>query len=67
MDNAAFHRSKEITGTILDHGFFYLFLPPYSPDLNPIEHYWYEIKSRVRKKTCNTFDMKKTIESCFYC
>jgi transposase len=26
-----------------------LYLPPYSPDLNQIEHYWFPIKNRVRK------------------
>ncbi|WP_410519803.1 transposase [Candidatus Mesenet endosymbiont of Phosphuga atrata] len=26
-----------------------LFLPPYSPDLNPIEHFWFAIKHAVRK------------------
>jgi transposase len=25
------------------------YLPPYSPDLNEIEHYWFPIKNRVRK------------------
>ncbi len=26
-----------------------LFLPTYSPDLNPIEHYWFKIKNEIRK------------------
>ncbi|MDR0296908.1 MAG: transposase, partial [Rickettsia sp.] len=26
-----------------------LFLPTYSPDLNPIEHYWFKIKQQIRK------------------
>jgi transposase len=26
-----------------------LYLPPYSPDLNPIEHYWHKIKTTIRK------------------
>jgi transposase len=37
MDNAAFHKSKETEKLIKDTGAILLFLPPYSPELNPIE------------------------------
>lgn len=30
-----------------------LFLPTYSPDLNPIEHYWFKIKNEIRKVVGN--------------
>ncbi|MSP28540.1 MAG: transposase, partial [Methylococcales bacterium] len=30
------------------------FLPPYSPDLNPIEHKWAQAKALSRKKNCST-------------
>ncbi|MSP27173.1 MAG: IS630 family transposase, partial [Methylococcales bacterium] len=30
------------------------FLPPYSPDLNPIEHKWAQAKALRRKKNCST-------------
>ncbi|MCB1921955.1 MAG: transposase, partial [Candidatus Competibacteraceae bacterium] len=32
-----------------DHGHQLLFLPPYSPDLNPIENYWAILKGKLRK------------------
>lgn len=38
MDNAAFHKSPETTALIEKTGATLLFLPPYSPDFNPIEH-----------------------------
>ncbi len=38
MDNAAFHKSPETTHLIHHTGATLLFLPPYSPDLNTIEH-----------------------------
>lgn len=38
MDNAAFHKSPETIQLIEETGATLLFLPPYSPDFNPIEH-----------------------------
>lgn len=31
-----------------------IYLPPYSPDLNPIEHYWHKIKNSIRKLMRNS-------------
>jgi putative transposase len=38
MDHAAFHKSPETLHLMKKTGATLLFLPPYSPDLNPIEH-----------------------------
>lgn len=40
MDNASFHKSAKIKELIEEAGCELLFLPPYSPDLNPIEKHW---------------------------
>lgn len=48
MDNAAFHKSPKTRELIEDFGCHLLFLPTYSPDLNPIEHWWHKIKSILR-------------------
>lgn len=37
LDNAAFHRPQRVTALMEQAGHRVLFLPPYSPDLNPIE------------------------------
>ena len=44
VDNATFHKSIETRDIIKQHGCFALFLPPYSPHLNPIEKLWANIK-----------------------
>jgi transposase len=41
MDNATFHQGHTL-----------LYLPPYSPDLNPIEHKWAQAKALRRKLQC---------------
>lgn len=40
MDNASFHKSKRTKELIESAGCKVIFLPPYSPDLNPIEKFW---------------------------
>ena len=49
MDNASFHKSARTKDLIEAAGCQLHFLPPYSPDLNPIEHDWHKIKTRIRK------------------
>ena len=44
MDNAAFHKSSLIYEMLENAGHKLLYLPPYSPDLNPIEKKWAQAK-----------------------
>ena len=44
MDNSPCHKSTHTTALIASTGATVLFLPPYSPDLNPIEHDFATIK-----------------------
>ena len=52
MDNASFHKGAEMRTAIKMAGHKLLYLPPYSPDLNPIAHNWAQAKS-IRKKRFN--------------
>lgn len=57
LDNASFHKSAKTKELIERAGCRVLFLPPYSPDLNPIEHIWAAIKTRIREliPKCDSF------------
>ncbi len=50
LDNARFHKRKDIQIAITDKHHTVLFLPTYSPDLNPIEKKWANVKAIRRKK-----------------
>ena len=56
MDNINFHKATKVKDLIESVGCTILFLPTYSPDLNPIEHYWFKIKNEIRK-TASNFDI----------
>jgi len=49
MDNASFHRKKQLIPLAEKTGHRLIFLPPYSPELNPIEHFWSWIKRFLKK------------------
>ncbi len=46
MDNAPFHKKKDIAAILESHGHAFLPLPPYSPDFNPIEKTFGSLKKR---------------------
>jgi transposase len=52
-DNASFHKSPLLKTMIEKAGHILEYLPPYSPDLNPIEPKWSQAKSRRRKYRCD--------------
>jgi transposase len=54
MDNLGAHRPKRIRELIEQRGCELLYLPAYSPDLNPIEEAFAKIKNLVRKATART-------------
>ncbi|NSM56356.1 hypothetical protein HET73_01860 [Wolbachia endosymbiont of Atemnus politus] len=50
LDNASFHKSERTKELIENAGCKILFLPPYSPDLNPIEHFWFACNKKSAAK-----------------
>lgn len=57
MDNATFHKRKDMQEIIQDNNHTLIYLPPYSPDLNPIEHKWSQAKSIRRKESCSVEEL----------
>jgi transposase len=53
MDNVPFHRSVVVKETIENFGWEFLYLPPYSPFLNPIENLFSKWKESVRRSSPN--------------
>lgn len=50
MDNASFHTSEKTKELLASVGCRLIFLPPYSPDLNPIEKFWAHMKRWIKHK-----------------
>ena len=62
MDNASFHKGILMQKAIAEAGHILLYRPPYSPDLNPIEHKWAQAKSIRRKNKCSIMQLFSNIE-----
>jgi len=54
MDNLAAHKSPDIKDLIEGAGARVAYLPPYSPDLNPIEKMWSKVKAKLRAAEART-------------
>jgi transposase len=56
MDNLAAHKVSGVREAIRAVGASVLYLPPYSPDLNPIEQFFAKLKALLRKAAARTKD-----------
>ena len=62
MDNLSSHKVEGVIQPLIDRGVKVLWLPQYSPDLNPIELAWSKIKIILRKKKPRTYeDLEKAL------
>jgi transposase len=56
LDNLASHKSEKARAILKERGAWFLFLPPYSPDLNPIEMAFAKLKAHLRRIGARTID-----------
>ena len=56
MDNMKSHHAKAVKKLLDSSGIRYIYLPPYSPDLNPIEKLWSKVNAFLRKFKTRTLD-----------
>ena len=65
IDNASFHKSTRTQQIIEAAGCNIIFLPSYSPDLNPIEKWWAILKKHIRKALKTTKNLSRAIQIAF--
>jgi len=65
MDNASFHRKGVLRALAAAADCEILFLPPYSPDLNPIENFWAYLKQKLRSILHLFLNFDDALTHCF--
>jgi len=65
LDNATFHRKTRLRQLAQMTGCDVLFLPPYSPDFNPIEMFWAWLKQKLRNSLPSYEYFHDALSDCF--
>lgn len=65
MDNASFHKKSELNRIAESYGCRIIWLPPYSPDKNPIEKLWANLKNWLRLHSKDYDTIQKAIAAYF--
>jgi len=56
LENLSSHKNPSAVRTLREIGTWFLFLPPYSPDLNPIEMAFLKLGALIRKAAARTYE-----------
>ena len=62
MDNATIHRSKKVTAFLKDNCIQAIYNVPYSPQFNPIEHVWAQVKAVFKRRKLELLLQEKAID-----
>jgi transposase len=66
VDNCKIHKSPEVEAALKKAKARLVFLPPYSPDFNPIENYWSKLKTILRSIGARTYqELDKAIKEAY--
>jgi transposase len=56
LDNLTAHKTRRVQSALAALGVEVYYLPPYSPDLNPIEKCWSKLKTYLRTKAARSYE-----------
>jgi transposase len=66
MDNASFHSKDQLNLIAEKHNRQIVFLPPYSPELNPIEKFWHVLKLWIKMHIHEFHSLDDAISAAFH-
>lgn len=65
LDNASFHRSQVIEELAAEVGCEIWYLPPYSPDFNAVENWWFVLKNWMRQRWDEFDSFRECVDAAF--
>lgn len=65
IDNASFHKGQSIEELVKKAGCELWYLPPYSPDLNKIENWWFVLKNWMKQRWDEFDSFRDCVDAAF--
>ncbi|PZD70787.1 hypothetical protein C1752_09129 [Acaryochloris thomasi RCC1774] len=65
IDNASFHKGQAIEEMVTEKGCEIWYLPPYSPDLNKIERWWFVLKNWMKQRWMEFDTFRDCVDAAF--